>query len=143
MHKFFQINAWNVEVIADIGDFGCIRFEFKPLAGTLPAFFRNDRSRIDFGAGDDERIRHGHPLEPLLRADQALKMGDFKYLGYELEFICCRCRKQCFVVLCPLQNGLADRLPFQSSLNTSRVETRSRCATSSSSPFQMVLNTRG
>lgn len=91
MHKFFQINTWNIEVIANIGDFGCIRFKFKPLAGTLPAFFRDDRSRIDFSAGDDERIRHGHPFEPLLRADQALKMGNFKYLGYELEFIRCRC----------------------------------------------------
>lgn len=79
---------------ANIRNFGCIRFEFKPLAGTLPAFFRDNRSRIDFGASNDERIRHGHPLEPLLRADQALEMGNFKYLGYKLEFMRRRCGKQ-------------------------------------------------
>ena len=51
--------------------------------------------------------------EPLLRADQALEMGNSKYLGYELEFMRCRCREQRFIVFCPLQNRFADCLPFQ------------------------------
>lgn len=47
MHEFFQVNAGNLEVRADIGDLSCIGFQREWLAGTLPTFFRHDRTFVD------------------------------------------------------------------------------------------------
>ncbi len=113
MHEFFQVDAGNLEVRADIGNLGRIRLEHKWLAAALPSFFRYDGSPMNPGAGYDEGVGNRCSLQPLLRADQALEVLDLEYFSDKLELRRRRRGEEGLVELRPIQNFLADRLPFE------------------------------
>ena len=79
---------------------------FKPL-------FCNNSAIPDFCTGDDKGIGNRHSLQPLLFADQALKMGYLKNLCDKSLLIPIRQGKNLLVLFCPRQHIRTDILSFE------------------------------
>ena len=65
LHKIFQVDTWDIEMLAYIWNFGGFAFEL---------FLSDDRSTFHLGAGDYERISNWRSSKPLLLTNEALEM---------------------------------------------------------------------
>jgi hypothetical protein len=65
LHEAFQVDAWDLEMGADIRDLCRVRFEL---------LFGNDGALVDAGTGDDKGIGYGNAHQTLPLADQGLKV---------------------------------------------------------------------
>src|SRR6266404_6796741 len=92
LHEPLKVGPSDTKMLANIGHLGRVRFE--PLLS-------DNRSVLDRGGSDYERVRDRCSLQHCLLANQCVEVCDSKNSCDEFQFIVCRSRKNALVVLCP------------------------------------------